>query len=75
MNAIIVASNPFGLPTGTSVEELSRREVWDHQGCLDSVRTVLVEVRLPTGETRTEILEQGYVDSAPWSGKPWLQTS
>jgi hypothetical protein len=74
MKRVVTAANPLGLVAGSEVEEVSRREVWEHQGCIPSVRTVMVELRLPSGEVREELLEQGYADAEPWSGPDaWLE--
>jgi hypothetical protein len=73
MGLVVTASNPFGLPAGTPVEELARSEIWDHQGCIPSVRTVMVELRLPSGKVASAVLVQGYADAEPWSGEPWLR--
>jgi hypothetical protein len=71
---VVPAANPLGLAAGSEVEEVSRREVWDHRGYIPSAPTVMVELRLPSGEVREDVLEHGYADREPWSGPDtWLE--
>jgi GGDEF domain-containing protein len=70
MRLVVTAINPLGLPEGTELEEVSRHETWDHDGCIPSVRTV-AEVRLPSGEVVSAIAEEPQADTAPWGGA-WL---
>lgn len=69
---VIRAGNPAGLARGTRLLEVRQFEHWDHQGCIPSIRTLLVEFRVldgeRAGEVISEVLEQGYEDDPPWSG-------
>lgn len=71
--SVVVGPNPLGLPVGMLVQEVSRREVWDHHGCIASVRTVLIELRLPDGQVRSTVLEQDLAQSGAGSNESWLR--
>lgn len=67
------------LPVGTMLMELRLFEGWDHHGCIDSIRSIVAEMRIDTGTRAGECveitLESGYAHDPPFpSSRPtWLR--
>jgi hypothetical protein len=67
-----------GLSVGDMLVEIRRFEGWDHQGCIDSVRSIMAEMRIligpRAGESVEITLESGYEYDPPFpSSRPtWL---
>ncbi len=74
MFIVVRADNPARLSAGTRLAEVRRFEHFDNQGCIPTIRSQLVELRVldgeRAGEVITEVLEQGYEDRPLWSGAP-----
>jgi hypothetical protein len=70
------ADNPFCLSVGTHLEVVRRYEVWEHHGCIPSVRDVMVRARILDEPRRGEVvdllLEWGYEDDPPVAAATWL---
>ena len=64
------------LPTGTLLQEISRFEGWDHQGCIPSIRSIVAEMRVidspRAGEVVQITLESGYENDPPFWKATWV---
>ena len=49
---VVRADNPAHLPLGTRLAEVRRFEHWEHHGCIPSIRSLVVELRVLDGARR-----------------------
>jgi hypothetical protein len=75
---VVRGDNPVHLTAGTRLAEVRRFEVWEHHGCIPSIRIIGAELRVLDGPRSGEVvevyLECGYEYDPPWpaSRQNWL---
>jgi hypothetical protein len=71
---VVGEPNPPGLAIGTLLEERRRFEGWDHQGCIDSVRSVVGEMNIVDGPRAGEVVEVALESSYEYDPPFWRAT-
>ena len=59
------------LPPGTRLREERTFEAWDHQGSIESIRTVVADMRVLDGERAGEVVQVALESGRPGEEPIW----